>query len=79
VLRLRAIRFQRCISLPALKAATGMAVSNLQKLEADNCDPQLSSPQASKELSVTVGELIAESQPRKEVKIHERKGPRTKR
>ena len=79
VLRLRAIRIQRGLSLRALKAATKVAVSNLQKLEAGECDPQLSTlRKLAKALKISVSELIGESLPGKEVKMHERKSPRKK-
>ena len=68
------------MSLRALKAATGVAVSNLQKLEAGDCDPQLSTlRKLAKTLNVSVGELIGESKSRKEVNLHERQSGRTKR
>ena len=80
MLRLRAIRVQRGISLRALKAATGVAVSNLQKLEAGKGDPQLSTLQKlAKALKISVAELIGESKPGKEVKEHGRQSGRTKR
>ena len=74
VLRLRAIRIQREISLRALKAATGVAVSNLAKLEAGKGDPQLSTlRKLAKALKVSVAELIGESTPGKGVKKRGRK------
>ena len=80
MLRLRAIRVQRGISLRALKAATGVAVSNLQKVEAGHGDPQLSTLQKlAKALKISVAELIGESKPGKEVKEHGRQSARTKR
>ena len=80
VLRLRSIRLQQGMTLRALHAATGVALSNLQKLEAGVGDPQLSTlRKLAKALEVSVGELIGESQPRKEVTVHERKSSRTKR
>ena len=80
MLRLRAIRVQRGMSLRALKAATGAAVSNLQKLEAGKGDPQLSTlRKLAKALKISVAELIGESKPGKEVNAHGRQSPRTKR
>jgi len=80
VLRLRAIRKQRGISLRALKSATGVAVSNLAKLEAGKGDPQLSTlRRLAKALKVSVGELIGDSKPGREVNKRERKSPRTDR
>jgi transcriptional regulator with XRE-family HTH domain len=80
VLRLRSIRLQQGMTLRALNMATGVALSNLQKLEAGVGDPQLSTlKKLAKAFHVSVAELIGESQPRKGVKMHERKSPRTKR
>lgn len=62
MLRLRAIRIERGLSLRALKAETGIAMSNLQKLEAGVCDPQLSTlRKLAKALDVSVAELIGET------------------
>lgn len=73
MLRLRAIRKQRGISLRALKAETGVAVSNLAKLEAGKGDPQLSTlRRLAKALKVTVAELIGDSKPGKGVRRHGR-------
>jgi transcriptional regulator with XRE-family HTH domain len=61
--------------LRALKAATGVAVSNLQKLEAGQGDPQLSTlRRLAKALKVSVADLIGESKPGKGVKKHGRQG-----
>ena len=74
MIRLRAIREQREISLRALKAVTGVAVSTLAKLEAGKGDPQLSTlRKLAKALKVSVAELIGDSKPGKEVKKHGRK------
>jgi len=68
------------MTLRALNSATGVALSNLQKLEAGVGDPQLSTlKKLAKALHVSVADLIDESKPRKEVKMHERESPRTKR
>jgi len=62
------------MSLRALSGAAGVAVSNLQRLEAGKGDPQLSTlKKLAQALSVSVAELIGESKPGKEVKKHERK------
>ena len=80
MLRLRAIRMQQGMSLRALKAATGVAVSHLQKLEAGQGDPQLSTlRKLATALTISVAELIGDSQPGKEVKVHGRQSGRTKR
>jgi transcriptional regulator with XRE-family HTH domain len=80
VLRLRSIRLQQRMTLRALNAATGVAMSNLQKLESGVGDPQLSTlRKLAKALQVSVGELIDETQSGKGVKMHERKSSRTKR
>jgi len=80
VLRLRSIRLQQRMTLRALNSATGVALSNLQKLEAGVGDPQLSTlKKLAKALHVSVADLIGESKPRKGVKMHERESPRTKR
>ena len=79
MLRLRSIRLQLGMTLRALNAATGVALSNLQKLEAGVGDPQLSTlRKLAKALKVSVAELIGESKLGKEVKMHGRKRPRTK-
>ena len=68
------------MSLRALTAATGVAVSNLQKLEAGKGDPQLSTlRRLAKALKISVAELIGDSRLGKEVKLHERQSGRTKR
>jgi transcriptional regulator with XRE-family HTH domain len=66
MLRLREIRQRQGISLRALKASSGIAVSNLARLEAGEGDPQLSTlRRLAKALGVTVAELIGEAKPRK--------------
>lgn len=61
MLRLREIRIQRELSYRTLKAITGIAVSNLQKLETGMGDPRLSTlRKLAKALKVPVGELIGE-------------------
>jgi transcriptional regulator with XRE-family HTH domain len=74
------MRLQQEMTLRALSAATGVALSNLQKLEAGVGDPQLSTlRKLAKALKVSVAELIGETQLGEEVKMHERKSPRAKR
>ena len=61
MLRLRAIRERRGVSLRALKKASGVAVSSLAQFEAGHGDPQLSTlRKLAKALHVTVAELIGE-------------------
>ena len=61
MLRLRAIRERRGVSLRALRAASGVAVSSLAQFEAGKGDPQLSTlRKLAKALHVTVAELIGE-------------------
>ncbi len=66
MLRLRAIRARRGVSLRALKVASGVAVSALVKFEAGQGDPQLSTlRKLAKALNVTVAELIGEHRSKK--------------
>lgn len=66
MLRLREIRARRGVSLRALKAASGVAVSALSKFEAGQGDPQLSTlRKLAKALNVTVAELIGEHRSKK--------------
>jgi len=66
MLRLREIRARRGVSLRALKAASGVAVSALAKFEAGQGDPQLSTlRKLAKALNVTVAELIGEQSTKK--------------
>lgn len=61
MLRLREIRERKGVSLRALKAASGVAVSSLARFEAGEGDPQLSTlHKLAKALNVTVAELIGE-------------------
>jgi len=61
MLRLRAIRARKGVSLRALKKASGVAVSSLARFEAGEGDPQLSTlRKLAKALNVTVAELIGE-------------------
>ncbi len=69
MLRLRAIRKQRGLSLRALKKASRVAVSALAKFEAGVGDPRLSTVRkVAKALGVSVAVLIGESKPGKGVK-----------
>ncbi len=69
MLRLRAIRKQRGLSLRALKKASRVAVSALAKFEAGVGDPRLSTlRKVAKALGVSVAVLIGESKPGKGVK-----------
>lgn len=62
MLRLRAIRERKGVSLRALKQASGVAVSLLALYEAGEGDPQLSTlRKIAKALNVTVAELIGET------------------
>lgn len=59
--RLRAIREGKGVSLRALKAASGVAVATLARIEAGGYDPRLSTlRKLAKALGVTVAELIGE-------------------
>lgn len=61
MIKLRAIRERKGVSLRALKQASGVAVSSLARYEADEGDPQLSTlRKLAKALGVTVAELIGE-------------------
>ena len=69
MIRLRAIREKRGVSLRALKKASGVAVATLARLEAGSHDPRLSTLlKIAKTLRVTVADLIGEFRPRKGVK-----------
>jgi len=66
MLRLRAIRERKGVSLRALKKASGVAVSSLALFETGKGDPQLSTlRKLAKALNVTVAELIGEQGRRK--------------
>jgi len=61
MLRLRAIRERKGVSLRVLKKMSGVAVSSLARFEAGQGDPQLSTlRKIAKALNVTVAELIVE-------------------
>lgn len=61
MLRLRAIREGKGVSLRALKKASGVAVATLARIEAGGYDPRLSTlKKLAKALGVTVAELIGE-------------------
>jgi len=61
-LQLQAIRRDRDLSLRALKAASGVAVSALAKMEGGTGDPQLSTlKKLAKALRCSVAELIGEA------------------
>jgi transcriptional regulator with XRE-family HTH domain len=69
MLRLRAIREQRGLSLRELKKVSGVAVSALAKFEAGVGDPRLSTlRKLAKALRVSVAALIVNSKPGKGVK-----------
>ena len=62
VLRLRAIRERKGVSLRALKRVSGVAVATLARLEAGQGDPQLSTlKKLAKALNVSVAQLIGEA------------------
>ena len=62
VLRLRAIREQRGMSLRALSRASGVGLASLVRLEAGTFDPRLSTlRKLSKALNVAIAELIVET------------------
>jgi len=66
VLRLRAIREGKGVSLRALKRVSGVAVATLARIEAGGYDPRLSTlKKLAKALGVTVAELIGESKAKK--------------
>ena len=66
MLRLRAIRERKGVSLRALKKASGVAVSSLAQFEAGKGDPQLSTlKKLAKALRCTVAELIGEAKMKK--------------
>jgi transcriptional regulator with XRE-family HTH domain len=59
--QLRSIREGKGVSLRALKAASGVAVATLARIEAGGYDPRLSTlRRLAKALGVTVAELIGE-------------------
>ena len=61
MLRLRAIRERKGVSLRALKKMSGVAVSSLARFEAGQGDPQLSTlRKIAKALNVTVAKLVVE-------------------
>jgi len=66
VLRLRAFREGKGVSLRALKRVSGVAVATLARIEAGGYDPRLSTlKKLAKALGVTVAELIGESKAKK--------------
>src|SRR2546427_2972634 len=69
VLRLRAFREQRGMSLRGLSRISGVGLATLVRLEAGTFDPRLSTlRKLTKALKVTVAELIGDSKPGKGVK-----------
>lgn len=61
MIKLRAIRERKGMTLRALKQASGVAVSSLARFEAGEGDPQLSTlRKLAKALGTTVAELIGE-------------------
>lgn len=66
MLRLRAIREGKGVSLRGLKKASGVAVATLARIEAGGYDPRLSTlKRVAKALKVTVAQLIGEQSMKK--------------
>jgi transcriptional regulator with XRE-family HTH domain len=66
MVRLRAIRERKGVSLRHLKQLSGVAVATLARIEAGGYDPRLSTlKRLASALSVTVAELIGEGPFRK--------------
>jgi len=74
MLKLRAIREQRGMSLRGLSKKAGVGLATLVRLESGKFDPRLSTlGRLAKALGVTLGELAGEQQPKKGGRRYDRR------